>query len=68
MAETALWNLIRDVRTRAGLNPRELARQLKMSPAHLYQIEDEKSGQDDMTMAAPVVTSKTANTTTNDVF
>ncbi|MCC6130562.1 MAG: helix-turn-helix domain-containing protein [Acidobacteria bacterium] len=44
MAETALWNLIRDVRTRAGLNPRELARQLKMSPAHLYQIEDEKSG------------------------
>ena len=44
MAETALWNLIREVRTRAGLNPRELARQLKMSPAHLYQIEDEQSG------------------------
>ena len=44
MAEATIWNLIREVRTRAGLNPRELARQLKMSPAHLYQIEDEKSG------------------------
>lgn len=44
MAEATLWNLIREVRTRAGLNPRELARQLKMSPAHLYQIEDEQSG------------------------
>lgn len=44
MAEITLWKLITDVRVRAGLNSRALARQLKMSPAHLYQIEDEKSG------------------------
>lgn len=44
MAEAPLWKLIREVRTRAGWNAREVARQLKMSPAHLYQIEDEKSG------------------------